>query len=163
MKRHINKARWYEYSVSSSIMIVLIAMLVGVYDLSSLILIFCLNACMILFGYMMELHNQTTSSTDWTAFGFGCFAGAVPWVVIILYTVGGQPGSEHIGTQLRLWHHDLTVHLLQQLRGKHAVAIQARRALARLPVRRAEVHRLEPGGQISAGMADVLRHHARSE
>lgn len=45
---------------------------------------------MILFGSMMELHNQTTSSTDWTAFGFGCFAGAVPWVVIILYTVGAN-------------------------------------------------------------------------
>jgi len=90
LKQHINKARWWEYSLSSSIMIVLIAMLVGVYDLSSLILIFSINACMIFFGYMMELHNQTTEKTSWTAFYFGCFAGIVPWVVIALYTIGSN-------------------------------------------------------------------------
>lgn len=94
LRHHINKARWWEYSVSSSVMIVLIAMLVGVYDLSSLILIFCVNACMILFGYMMELHNQTTARTDWTAFGFGAFAGAVPWVVIALYTLGSNQAPD---------------------------------------------------------------------
>jgi hypothetical protein len=90
LKQHINKARWWEYSLSSSIMIVLIAMLVGVYDLSSLILIFGINACMIFFGYMMELHNQTTEKTNWTAFYFGCFAGIIPWVVIALYTIGSN-------------------------------------------------------------------------
>ena len=94
LKQHINKARWWEYSVSSSIMIVLIAMLVGVYDLSSLILIFCINACMIFFGYMMELHNQPTTKTDWTAFLFGCFAGIIPWVVIVLYTRGANQAAE---------------------------------------------------------------------
>lgn len=95
LKHHINKARWWEYSLSSSLMIVLIAMLVGMYDLTSLLLIFCLNASMILFGYMMELHNQTTARTDWTAFRFGCFAGAIPWVAIAIYTLGANqsPGS----------------------------------------------------------------------
>ena len=82
-----NYGRWIEYSVSASLMIVVIAMLAGVYDLSSLILIFFLNAMMILFGWMMELHNQTTEKTDWTAFAFGCIAGIVPWVVIALYFV----------------------------------------------------------------------------
>lgn len=90
LEYQINKARWIEYALSSSIMIVLIAMLVGVYDLSSLILIFSINACMILFGYMMELHNQLTERTDWTAFLFGCFAGIIPWVVIALYTLGSN-------------------------------------------------------------------------
>ncbi|MBE0429538.1 MAG: heliorhodopsin HeR [Thermoleophilia bacterium] len=94
LKNHINKARWLEYAFSSSLMIVLIAMLVGMYDLSSLILIFSLNACMIMFGYMMELHNQNTVRTDWTAFVFGCFAGAVPWAVIALYTLGANQAPE---------------------------------------------------------------------
>jgi hypothetical protein len=65
-------------------------MLVGVYDLSSLILIFSINACMIFFGYMMELHNQDRGRTSWAAFYFGCFAGIVPWVVIALYTIGAN-------------------------------------------------------------------------
>jgi hypothetical protein len=90
---HINRARWYEYALSSSLMIVIIAMLNGMYDLSSLILIFALNAMMILFGYMMELHNQTTEKTDWTAFIFGCIAGIVPWIVIMMYLVGANQSS----------------------------------------------------------------------
>ena len=81
----MNLFRWTEYSITSSLMIVVIAMLCGVYDLSSLILLFALNACMILFGWMMEVHNQTTKKTDWTSFLFGCFAGLVPWVVLGLY------------------------------------------------------------------------------
>ncbi|TVR23006.1 MAG: hypothetical protein EA396_04395 [Anaerolineaceae bacterium] len=88
LKNNINQARWYEYALSSSLMIVLIGMLVGIYDLSTLILLFGLNAMMNLFGLMMELHNQTTKKTDWTAYIYGCIAGLIPWIVIILYLVG---------------------------------------------------------------------------
>jgi hypothetical protein len=88
LKRHINFVRWYEYAASASVMIVVIAMLCGVFDLPTLVLLFSLNAAMIFFGLMMELHNQTTEKTDWTAFVMGCFAGAVPWVIIVWYFVG---------------------------------------------------------------------------
>jgi hypothetical protein len=88
LKRHINYVRWYEYALSSSVMIVVIAMLSGVFDLPTLVLLFSLNATMIFFGLMMELHNQTTEKTDWTSFVMGCFAGAVPWGIIIWYFVG---------------------------------------------------------------------------
>lgn len=81
----MNMFRWIEYSVTSSLMIVVIAMLCGVYDLSSLILLFSLNACMILFGWVMELLNQYTQKTNWLPYIFGCFAGIVPWVVLGLY------------------------------------------------------------------------------
>ncbi len=85
LKKGINHARWIEYSFSASLMIVVIAMLSGVYDLGTLILLFFLNAMMILFGWMMELDNQNTARTRWTAFWFGCLAGIVPWVVIAMY------------------------------------------------------------------------------
>ena len=88
LKRHINYVRWYEYAASSSVMIVVIAMLSGVFDLPTLVLLFSLNATMIFFGLMMELHNQTTEKTNWTSFAMGCFAGGVPWVIIIWYFVG---------------------------------------------------------------------------
>lgn len=88
LAKKINYARWYEYALSSSVMIVVIAMLCGMYDLSSLILIFALNACMNLFGLSMELHNQTTTKTNWTTYIFGCFAGIVPWVAVYLYFSG---------------------------------------------------------------------------
>lgn len=96
LTRGINYARWVEYAFSSSIMIVIIAMLVGVYDVGTLILIFVLNAMMILFGWMMELHNQTLrqcsgqAKTNWTSFYFGCIAGIVPWIVIAIYLFGAH-------------------------------------------------------------------------
>ena len=77
--------RWIEYSITSSLMIVVIAVLCGIYDLSSLILIFSLNACMILFGWVMEVHNQSTNKVNWISYIFGCFAGIVTWVVLGLY------------------------------------------------------------------------------
>ncbi|HEY41059.1 MAG TPA: hypothetical protein G4O18_04270 [Dehalococcoidia bacterium] len=94
----INHARWMEYSLSASVMIVVIAMLVGIYDIASLILIFAVNATMILFGWLMELYNQRTEKTNWTPYWFGVFAGAIPWVAIAIYLVGsgneagGPPG-----------------------------------------------------------------------
>lgn len=88
LKKGMNPVRFYEYAFSSSLMIVLIGMLIGLWDLGALLLIFTLNATMNLFGIMMELHNQTTEKVDWTAFIYGCIAGIVPWIVIMLYFVG---------------------------------------------------------------------------
>ncbi len=85
LERHINYARWTEYFFSASLMLVIIAMLSGVYDLSTLILLFFLNGMMILFGWMMELHNQTTERVNWAAFSFGTLAGIIPWVIVGLY------------------------------------------------------------------------------
>jgi hypothetical protein len=88
LKLGMNPTRFYEYALSSSLMIVLIGMLAGVWDLGAIILIFGLNAMMNLFGIMMELHNQTTTKTDWTSFIYGCIAGIIPWIVIVVYFVG---------------------------------------------------------------------------
>ncbi len=88
LKKGINPIRFYEYAFSSSLMIVLIGMLSGVWDLGAIILLFGLNAMMNLFGVLMELHNQTTEKTDWTAYIYGCIAGIIPWIVIFVYFVG---------------------------------------------------------------------------
>lgn len=98
IKKGMNPARWYEYAFSSSVMIVVISMLVGVYDLSTLILAFFINMMMILFGHVMELHNQLTKKTDWTSFIYGCIAGAIPWVVIALHLFGSGDGENKAPT-----------------------------------------------------------------
>lgn len=85
LARGINYARWYEYAFSSSVMIVAIAMFVGMTDIVSLMLLFTVNGLMNLFGLMMELHNQKTEKTDWTAFIYGCIAGIVSWVAVFTY------------------------------------------------------------------------------
>ncbi|MEK9156140.1 MAG: heliorhodopsin HeR [Patescibacteria group bacterium] len=91
LEKGINKARWVEYAFSSSVMIIIISMLVGIYDAAALIPVFLANVAMILFGWMMELHNQTTQKTDWTAFIFGCTVSIAPWLAVGLYL--WSPGS----------------------------------------------------------------------
>ncbi len=94
LQKGMNPARFYEYALSSSWMIVLIGMLVGVWDLGALIALFGLNACMNLFGILMERQNALTSKTDWTAFIYGCFAGILPWIVIVMSFLGAVNSGE---------------------------------------------------------------------
>ncbi len=90
--RRINYVRWYEYSFSASVMIVVIASLCGMTELVSLIAVFGLTGAMNLFGLMMELHNQTTNKTDWTSFIFGSVVGVISWIGIVLYFASATPG-----------------------------------------------------------------------
>lgn len=90
LKNGINKYRWIEYAISSSIMIVLIATLFGVYDIASLILIFIVNATMNLFGLVMEQLNigSNKDKVNWEPFIWGSIAGLAPWIVILIYMFG---------------------------------------------------------------------------
>jgi hypothetical protein len=98
LKQGINRARWIEYSFSASIMMVGIALLSGIFDLSTLILIFTLDAVMNLMGWAMEIHRLQSGKTRWFDYWVGVLAGAVPWVVFSIYVWGaasygsGVPG-----------------------------------------------------------------------
>jgi hypothetical protein len=77
-----NPARWWEYSVSASLMVVLIAMLTGIRDLAAVLALFGVNAAMILFGLLMERVNRPGEPVDWRPFVYGSLVGAVPWLAI---------------------------------------------------------------------------------
>jgi hypothetical protein len=78
----MNPARWWEYSVSASWMVVLIAMLTGIRDVAALLALFGVNAAMILFGLVMERVNRPGAPVDWRPFVYGSVIGAVPWIAI---------------------------------------------------------------------------------
>lgn len=86
LDRRTNYARWIEYSVSASIMIVLIGLFVGIRDLAAVLAIFGVNSAMILFGLLME-RQQQPGRADWSAFWCGTLVGAVPWVAIAIYLI----------------------------------------------------------------------------
>jgi hypothetical protein len=90
LRRSRNPARWVEYSISSSLMIVLIAQLVGISDVAALLALFGVNASMILFGWLQE-HYEEPGRGGWLPFVFGCIAGIVPWAAIAVYVIA--PGS----------------------------------------------------------------------
>jgi hypothetical protein len=95
LKKGMNPYRWYEYALSSSIMIWVISTFVGIWDFWSLAMIFVLNAMMIMFGYLMELVNQKTEKTSWSAFILGSISGGFPWVVLFGYFTGDIIASDN--------------------------------------------------------------------
>jgi hypothetical protein len=116
----VNYARWIEYSISASIMIVLISMFVGIRDFAALLAIFGVNTAMILFGLLMERH-QRPGAADWTAFWFGSLAGVVPWIAIAVYLLGGPerpPGFVYAITVVELiLFFSFAVNMVLQYRG----------------------------------------------
>ena len=84
LRRGLNHFRWIEYAFSSSLIITLISMLFGIWDFFSLIVIFCINGSMCLFGDIHERVNagREPQDIDWSAFIYGTIAGLYPWVMI---------------------------------------------------------------------------------
>jgi hypothetical protein len=90
---HRNYFRWVEYSISSSVMIVLIAQICGISDVSAIVSIFGVNASMILFGWLQEKYEEPRNG-GWLPFIFGCIAGIVPWLALVFYIFAiGGPGD----------------------------------------------------------------------
>jgi hypothetical protein len=86
LRRGKNSARWVEYSVSSSIMLIVIASITGIVDIAALIAIFGANAAMILFGDLQERYERPGGSL--LPFWMGTAVGLVPWVAIGFYLFG---------------------------------------------------------------------------
>ena len=94
LQEHRNIFRWVEYSLSSSIMVVVIAQLNGITEVTALVAIFAVNVSMILFGWLQEKFT-TPGDGEWLPFIFGCIVGAVPWVLFVfeLISPNGPPSA----------------------------------------------------------------------
>jgi hypothetical protein len=86
LKNRINVYRWVEYSLSSSVMIILIAMITGISNYAALLAIFGVNLSMILFGWLQEKYAEPGDS-QWLPFVFGCIAGIVPWIIVLVQLI----------------------------------------------------------------------------
>lgn len=86
-----NIARWVEYSISSTLMIVLISLINAVWDVVALIAIAGVNVAMILFGWLQEKYEEPGKGSL-LPFWFGCIAGIVPWIA--MFWLLFSPGSE---------------------------------------------------------------------
>ncbi len=81
--RGINRFRWVEYSLSATLMVVLIAFYSGITDITAVLAIAGANVAMILFGWLQERINPPgRTSTTMMPFWFGTIAGVAPWIAI---------------------------------------------------------------------------------
>jgi len=158
--RQRNPARWVEYSLSSSLMIVLIAQLVGISDVAALVALFGVNVAMILFGWLQERYEHPGSGR----------------LAAVRLRVCGRcrPVAGHLGLPPLTWLHVLglasrfrlrdlrvAVRLLQRLRPQPVAAVPRQGTLAELLLRREGLHRAEPYRQVCPGVADLCRHTGR--
>ena len=91
LTRGRNRFRWLEYSLSATLMVLLIAFYAGITGVSALIGIAGANVAMILFGWVQEVVNPPgRSATTMLPFWCGCVAGAAPWVAITVNLVGAE-------------------------------------------------------------------------
>jgi hypothetical protein len=87
----INRFRWIEYSLSATLMVVLIASYSGITDITAVVAIIGANVAMILFGWLQERMNPPErDSTTMQAFWFGTIAGLAPWVAIFINVMGSD-------------------------------------------------------------------------
>ena len=152
-----NFYRWAEYSLSSSVMIVLIAMITGISDVAALIGIFAANAAMILFGAVQE-HYESPGGSLWP-FWLGCVVGIAPWLADRRLPVVARQRGGAAGVRLR----DLrvAVRLLQCVRDQHVAPVPAGRPVALVPLRREGIHGPEPRREVAARVAGVRRYAGR--
>ena len=90
LRNKTNYYRWIEYSLSSTLMIILISMLNAVWDIVGLIAIAGANISMILFGWLQEKYEEPGKGSL-LPFWFGCIAGLIPWIA--MFWLLFSPGS----------------------------------------------------------------------
>lgn len=81
-KNKYNAHRWIEYSITSSIMMVIIAFYAHIYDLNTILFIIVSNATMILTGYYMEITEDNKDSMRY--FLLGCILATIEWIIVFI-------------------------------------------------------------------------------
>lgn len=91
LARGINRFRWVEYSISATLMIVLIGSFSGITDITAVVTIIGANVAMILFGWLQERMNPPgRTSTTMMPFWFGTLVGLAPWAAIWINFIGAD-------------------------------------------------------------------------
>jgi hypothetical protein len=83
--------RWFEYSITTGIMIVFVGITMGMNNYSSLVFLFGLNASIHLFSLAHEkinsLNRETAYKMDWSFFVLSILSTLILWVVLVLNLV----------------------------------------------------------------------------
>lgn len=108
LRRGINRFRWAEYSLSATLMIILIGFYSGLTSINTVIAIAGANVAMILFGCLQEAMNPPgRETTTMVPFWFGTLVGLAPWAALAVNVVGADtvPGFVYgiIGVQFVLF------------------------------------------------------------
>ncbi len=95
LRSGINRFRWAEYTLSATLMVILISLYSGITGIDALIAVAGANVGMIFFGWLQERMNPPgRTATTMLPFRFGAVVGLAPWIAIVfnLVRAGSVPG-----------------------------------------------------------------------
>ncbi len=142
-----------EYSLSATLMVLLIASYSGITDIAAVVAIAGANVAMILFGWLQERMNPPgRTSTTMLPFWFGTIAGVAPWVAIWVNIIGADtvPGFVYgIVIAELVFFFSFGLNQWLQYRGIGR--------WSRLRLRREDLSRPQPRGEVRARLADLRR------
>lgn len=90
LKKKVNKLRWTTYALSGGSMVTAIAVLSGIADFSTLVLLFVLSIIAALLGLAMETYNQGKNKPNWLAYVIAAVTALGPWFVLGVYVWGAN-------------------------------------------------------------------------
>jgi hypothetical protein len=105
LKNGLNRLRWIEYALTGGLMLAAIALLGGISDFGTLVLLFGLTALAGLLALSTELQNpwRRAMQVKWLPFWLTCAAGLLPWLVIAFGLVATDIyGNRDIPTYLHV-------------------------------------------------------------
>ena len=98
----ICRLRWLEYASSATLQNVLMALYLGITDLSAILCMIGSSIGMISCGWAMENMNPPNrTETTYAPIVIGAFVGSFPWVSMWVYAIGGSSPS-YMSTALTL-------------------------------------------------------------
>jgi hypothetical protein len=91
LKKKTNRLRWIHFGVSEGLVLLAIALLSGVTDISALLMIFAFKVLMDLVLLVAEGYtNGGKNKLSRLAAGVAFASGVVPWVVLAIYALGAH-------------------------------------------------------------------------
>jgi hypothetical protein len=91
LREGINRFRWVEYSLSATVMVLLVGSYAGLTDITTIIAIAGANVGMILFGWLQEAMNPPGGPARTVLpFWFGTLVGLTPWIAITVNIAGSE-------------------------------------------------------------------------
>lgn len=88
LNRAVNRMRWISGAANASLVLVAVAMLAGVADLSSLLMIVVLTVVANLIGLFVDIYSAGKSKVGRLVPVTAVIAGLTPWVVTAIYLIG---------------------------------------------------------------------------
>lgn len=97
----MNRARWVEYVLGGGLLLVTVALINGVSDLSTLVAIFALAEVLALFSLLLESHKELGDKHPRVINKMALVLALTPWIVTAIYLFGAQAyGNQSLPTYI---------------------------------------------------------------